>query len=198
MRAGPWRFLIRPVRVTDVMRGRAAWRCVVASGTRSCHCVRPRAGWEGGGVGEGAVDRSEKRRGSRARERNLGRPPARRPAPQPAFPARAECSASGLPGGWGRASAPAWAGRACGRGAGVAAGVGCLCGSSGAGAELPTSEVKRRRSGRRAPRRREHGAPVLDYSEDSARGRPTTSHGAHRAPAGEWAAPRCWPLWPSC
>lgn len=167
--------------------GRAAWRCVVASGTQSCHRVAlPRAGWEGGGVGEGgSVDRSEKERfaGKREKPRKLASR-ARRPAPQPAFPARAQCSASGLPGGWGRASARRpGRGRACGAGMGGLLRVG-LCDPRGAGAELPTSEVKRRRSGRRAPRRREHGAPVLDYSEDSARGRPTTSHGAHRAASG--------------
>ena len=81
----------------------------------------PRAGWEGGGVGEGgSVDRSEKERfaGKREKPRKLASR-ARRPAPQPAFPARAECSASGLPGGWGRASARRpGRGRACGAGMG--------------------------------------------------------------------------------
>lgn len=46
-------------------------------------------------------------------------------------------------------------------------------------------------------RRREHGAPVLDYSEDLRAGGPprVTVHIAR--PAGEWA-PEVLLLWPSC
>lgn len=53
----------------------------------------------------------------RGQERNLeASSRARRPAPQPAFP-RAECSASGLPGGWGeRARAGPGGGAPAGRG----------------------------------------------------------------------------------
>ena len=172
--------------------GRAAWRCVVASGPGAVTAWRSRAlGGKVAGQGRGAAWTRRERRGARAREepRKLSLPRARRPAPQPAFPARAErrtVLGSQEVGGE-RARAGPGGGAPAGRGwAGGCAWV-SVCDPRGAGAELPTSEVKRRRSGRRAPRRREHGAPALDYSEDPARGRPTASQGfrgAHRAASG--------------
>lgn len=139
-----------------------------------------------------------KRRGSRARERNLRKASrARRPAPQPAFPARAECSL--------------WAPRRRGEraragpgGARLRGGMGGLlrvglCDPRGRAPSCLPLKSKRRRSGRRA---RGGENMVRRFSitvRIRARGGPprVTVHIAR--PAGEWAAPGvCWLPWPSC